>query len=135
MKKFILVFACVFAAQFSIAQQDEAFKKDVLKLMEVSGSNAAMDVAKNQILKMIPATKQDAFLVEFNASLPALYDKIAAVYMEVYTKQDVKDMLTFYGTPLGKKMAANAGVITEKSQAAGAEWGQSLQPLLMKYME
>jgi len=135
MKKLILVFACMLVAQLSVAQQDEAFKKDVMKLMEVSGSNAAMDVAKNQILKLIPAAKQDAFLVEFNASLPALYEKVAVVYMEVYTKQDVKDMLAFYQTPIGKKMSSNAGIITEKSQAAGAEWGQSLQPLLMKYME
>lgn len=135
MRKIILVLACMFAAQISLAQQDEAFKKDVLKLMEISGSNAAMDVAKEQILKMIPAAKQDAFLVEFNASLPALYDKVAEVYMQEYTKQDVKDMIAFYGTPIGKKMASKAGAITAKSQTAGAEWGQSLQPILMKYME
>jgi len=135
MRKIILVLVCVFTAQFSIAQQDEAFKKDVMKMMEISGSNAAMEVAKTQILKMIPEAKQAAFLVEFNASLPALYEKIATVYMAEYTKQDIKDMIAFYQTPLGKKMASKAGPIAEKSQAAGAEWGQSLQPLLMKYME
>jgi uncharacterized protein len=134
MKKIILVFACMLVAQFSIAQ-DATLKKDVLKLMEISGSNAAMNVAKNQILKMIPVNKQDAFLVEFNATLPALYDKIAVVYMEVYSKQDIADMIKFYETPIGKKMASKAGEITEKSQAAGAEWGASLQPMLMKYME
>ena len=133
MKKILLVVACVLAAQFSMAQ-DEAFKKDVMKLLEINGSGASMDVAKTQILKMIPAAKQDAFLIEFNASLPSFYEKIANVYMEVYTKQDVKDMIAFYESPVGKKMAAKAGEVTEKSQAAGAEWGQSLQPMMMKYM-
>jgi len=134
MRKIFFVLACVLITQISSAQ-DDAFKKDVLRLMEISGSNAAMDIAKNQILNMIPAAKQSAFLVEFNATLPSLYDKIAAVYMEVYTKQDVAEMIKFYETPIGKKMASKAGVITEKSQAAGAEWGASLQPMLMKYME
>ncbi|CAM3351662.1 DUF2059 domain-containing protein [Flavobacterium longum] len=133
MKKILLVVACVLAAQLSMAQ-DEAFKKDVMKLLEINGSGASMDVAKTQILKMIPAAKQDAFLIEFNASLPSFYEKIAKVYMEVYTKQDVKDMIAFYESPVGKKMAAKAGEVTEKSQAAGAEWGQSLQPMMMKYM-
>lgn len=133
MKRILLVVACVFAAQLSMAQ-DAAFKKDVMKLLEINGSGASMDVAKNQILKMIPAAKQDAFLIEFNASLPSFYEKIANVYMEVYTKQDVKEMIAFYESPVGKKMAAKAGEVTEKSQAAGAEWGQSLQPMMMKYM-
>lgn len=133
MKKILLVVACVFAAQLSMAQ-DAAFKKDVMKLLEINGSGASMDVAKTQILKMIPAAKQDAFLIEFNASLPSFYEKIANVYMEVYTKQDVKDMIAFYESPVGKKMAAKAGEVTEKSQAAGTEWGQSLQPMMMKYM-
>lgn len=136
MKKIILVLACLLAAQFSIAQaKDEAFKKDVMKMLEISGSNAQVDVAKKQIIKMIPADKQDAFLVEFNASLPALYDKLVAVYMETYTREDVQAMIKFYESPVGKKMGAKAGEIAEKSQAAGAEWGAALQPMLMKYME
>jgi hypothetical protein len=135
MKKIILVLACMLAAQFTIAQaKDEAFKKDVLKMLEISGSNAQVNVAKNQIIKMIPAEKQDAFLVEFNASLPGLYDKLADVYMETYTKEDIRAMIKFYESPVGKKMGAKAGEIAEKSQAAGAEWGAALQPMLMKYM-
>lgn len=133
MKRIIFLFALVLTAQISMAQ-DEAFKKDVMKLMEISGSNAQVDVAKNQILKMIPLEKQDAFIVEFNASLPALMDKIANIYMEIYTKEDVKGMIKFYESPVGKKMSSKAGELAEKSQAAGQEWGASLQPMLMKYM-
>lgn len=134
MKKIILVFVCMLAAQLTMAQ-DEAFKKDVMKLLEISGSSAQMDVAKNQVIKMIPPEKQAAFIVEFNSTIPTFYEKLAKVYMEVYTQQDVKDMIKFYESPVGKKMAAKAGELTEKSQAAGQEWGATLQPMLMKYMQ
>ena len=134
MKKILLalVFAC--ATQVTFAQ-DDAFKKDVLKVIELSGSAAQMKVAKEQILKMIPADKQAAFLVEFEASLPGLYDKLAKVYMDAYTKEDIKAMLAFYDSPVGKKITAKSDEITSKSQAAAQEWGQSLQPMMMKYMQ
>lgn len=134
MKKLLLTFALVITANVAMAQ-DEAFKKDVLKVIEMSGSTAQMKLAKDQILKMIPADKQAAFQIEFDASLPALYDKLVKVYAETYTKEDIKAMIAFYETPVGKKMGEKAGEIAEKSQAAGMEWGQSLQGMMMKYMQ
>jgi hypothetical protein len=92
-------------------------------------------MAKNQILKAIPAEKQAAFLIEFDAAMPALYDKLAAIYMETYTKDDVKQMIAFYESPVGKKITAKAGEIAEKSMVAGQEWGQGLQAMMMKYMQ
>lgn len=122
------------ATQFGFAQ-DDAYKKDVMKVIELNGSAAQMKMAKDQILKMIPAEKQAAFLVEFDASLPSLYDKLVKVYNEVYTKEDIKAILAFYETPIGKKMTAKSGEIAEKSQAAGQEWGMGLQAMMMKYMQ
>jgi hypothetical protein len=137
MKKLFMTIALVGVAQFAMAQApvDEAFKKDVLKVVEMSGSAAQINVAKKQVLAMVPAEKQAAFLVEFEASLPALYDKIAEVYMSTYTKQDIKDMIAFYNSPVGKKINEKAAEIAEKSQEAGKSWGQSLQAILMKYVQ
>ena len=134
MKKALFVIAFALVAQFGFAQ-DDAYKKDVMKVIELSGSAAQMKMAKDQILKMVPAEKQAAFLVEFDASMPALYDKLVKVYTEVYTKEDIKAMLAFYETPVGKKMTAKAGELAEKSQAAGQEWGMGLQAMMMKYMQ
>ncbi len=134
MKKALFVIAFAMATQFGFAQ-DDAYKKDVMKVIELNGSAAQMKMAKDQILKMIPAEKQAAFLVEFDASLPSLYDKLVKVYNEVYTKDDIKAILAFYETPIGKKMTAKSGEIAEKSQAAGQEWGMGLQAMMMKYMQ
>ena len=134
MKKLIVTFALVLVAQVGFSQED-AFKKDVLKVIEMSGSTNAMKSAKNQILKMVPQDKQAAFILEFDATMPSLYDKMAVIYMETYTKEDIKSMLAFYESPVGKKINEKAGDIMEKTQAAGKEWGEELQGMMMKYMQ
>lgn len=135
MKRLIVFLSVIAFTQFASAQTtDTALKKQVLELIQKTGATAQVDVAKRQILAMVPKEKQAAFLVEFDASLPALYDKIADVYLEVYTKEDIQAMNTFYDSPVGKKINANAGVVAEKSQGAAAGWAQSLQSLVMKYM-
>ena len=107
-----------------------------MKLIEKSGANGSMDTAKKQILDMISVENKEAFIKEFDATLPKLYDKIAVVYMEIYTEQDIKDLLKFYETPIGKKMSANVGPIMEKSMAIGTQWGQDeLQSIIQKYMK
>ena len=134
MKKLIVTFALVLVAQVGFSQ-DDAFKKDVLKVIEMSGSTNAMKAAKDQILKMVPKEKQAAFILEFDATMPALYDKIAVIYMETYTKEDIKAMLAYYESPVGKKINEKAGVLMEKTQTAGKEWGEELQGMMMKYMQ
>lgn len=134
MKNILLIFAFVLTAQFATAQ-DEAFKKDVLRVIEASGSAAQMKMAKAQILQMVPAEKQAAFLVEFDASLPSFYEKLVKVYTDTYTKEDIKAMLAFYDSPVGKKITSKSDELTAASTTAAQEWGQGLQAMMMKYMQ
>ena len=134
MKKIILALAFVLTTQF-VAAQDAAFKADVMKVIKSSGATAQMDVAKKQIMAMVPEAKHAEFSKDFDASMPALYDKLAAIYMKEYTHAEVKEMIKFYESPVGKKIAEKAGILFEQSMLAGQEWGAGLQELMMKYME
>lgn len=133
MKKLICTVAFVLVSQLGVAQ--DAFKADALKLIENSGAAGPMKSAKEQVMAAIPESKKPQFSTEFDATLPSLYDKMAKVYMEVYTHQDIKDMLKFYESPIGKKMAQKSGELVTKSMAAGQEWGMELQGVMMKYMQ
>jgi len=134
MKKIILALAFVLTTQF-VAAQDAAFKADVMKVIKMSGATAQMDSAKKQIMAMVPEAKQAEFSKDFEATMPAFYDKVAAIYMKEYTHADVKEMIKFYESPVGKKIAEKAGILFEQSMLAGQEWGAGLQELMMKYME
>lgn len=139
MKKLFAVAAFALVSQVGFAQQqvDEAFKKDVLKVIDRADSSSMgpMKKAKEQILKMIPSDKQAAFIVEFDASLASLHDKMVGLYMETYTKEDVKAMLAYYESPIGKKIQEKAGELSEKSMEVVTEWSKELQPIMMKYMQ
>jgi hypothetical protein len=134
MKKVFLFIAFVLIAQICIAQEAE-FKENVLKLISISGADAQMKVVKPQILNMIPEEKKENFSKEFDASLPSMYDKIAKVYMEIYTPDDVKGMIAFFESPVGRKMNGKAGELVQKSLQAGQEWGQELQVIMEKYKD
>ncbi|HEU0136020.1 MAG TPA: DUF2059 domain-containing protein [Flavobacterium sp.] len=134
MKKLILTLVLVLASQF-VSAQDEAYKKDVLRVIEASGAVAPMKMAKTQIMQMIPAEKQAAFAVEFEATMPPVYEKLVKIYSETYTKEDIKAMLVFYDSPVGKKISSKSDALTTASGAAMQEWGQGLQAMMMKYMQ
>ena len=140
MKKLFIAVAFMFVAQLSMAQTatkaaDPAFKKEVLRLLELSGANAQYEALINPIIKSAPAEKQADFKKEIMESLKGLSDKIADIYMQEFTPEDVKTMIKYYESPVGKKQASKAGVLAEKGQAAGMEWGQGLQGIMQKYME
>lgn len=134
MKKVFFTLLFVGAAQF-VSAQDDAFKKDVLKVIQMSGSDAQMKLAKDQIIKMIPQDKQAEFLKDFESTMPSLYEKLATVYMGIYTKEDVKSMLAFYESPVGKKITSKSAELSEKSMAVAMEWSTDLQGIMMKYMQ
>ncbi|REG98096.1 DUF2059 domain-containing protein [Flavobacterium aquicola] len=132
MKKTLLIFALVLTAQF-VTAQDAAFKAEVLKFITISGGDAQIKTVKNQVVKMIAADKQSEFLKDFDATLPSLYDKLAKVYMEVYSPADIKAMIAFYESPIGLKMQSKSVELSEKSLIAGQEWGQEFAAIMLKY--
>ncbi len=133
MKKIILTFAFFVAANFAIAQ--DAFKTDVVKVIEMSGANTSMDAVKKQVLGMIPESKHAEFLKEFDVVISSINDEQVKNFMEVYTHDDIKEMIKFYSTPTGKKIKEKAGVLAEKNMAMQQTIGMQLQGIMMKYMQ
>lgn len=134
MKKIIITVAFMLVAQLGMAQ-DEAYKKDIMKVVENSATVNQIKALKSQILKQIPEDKKAAFTIDFDATFPTLYDKLSKVYMEIYTKEDVKALVAFYDTPIGKKMIEKEPGLNEKAQESLKEWGEGLQSTMMKYMQ
>jgi uncharacterized protein len=134
MKKllFTVVFALVYQLGFA---QDKASKEEVAAVIEKSGASGQMNSAKKQVLSMIPKDKQAAFVVEFDLLLKKVNDATVEIYMKEYSKEDIKAMLDFYNSPVGKKMADKAEIIATKSQESMASLQGEIQALLMKYAQ
>jgi len=133
MKKLVLSLAFVCVAQFGMAQ--DSYKSDVIEIIKLSGATASITVIVDQVLPMIPVENQADFKKEYEASLPSLYEKMVPVYQKYYTHEEIKEMLKFYKSPLGKKIAENAGNLTSDGMQVGQDWGMELQAIMMKYIQ
>jgi hypothetical protein len=118
--------------QFGFAQ-DKASKEEVAAVIEKSGASGQINSVKKQVLSMIPLEKQAAFVVEFDILMKKVNDAMVEIYMQEYSKEDIKAMLAFYNSPVGKKMAEKAEIIASKSQESMVGLQGEIQALLMKY--
>jgi hypothetical protein len=87
------------------------------------------------VLGMIPESKQAEFLKEFDVVMNSINDEQVKNFMEVYSHDDIKEMIKFYGTPTGIKIKEKAGVLAEKNMAMQQTIGMQLQGIVMKYMQ
>ncbi|MEC4114380.1 DUF2059 domain-containing protein [Myroides pelagicus] len=132
MKKILLAFVLCFMTQMSFAQD---FKSDTKKYMDMSGQFKIFEKLTSQLEENVPQEKKAEFNKELQSSLNLLMDKMAEMYMTEFTHQDIKELIKFYESPLGKKLSSKSGVLMEKGEKVGQEWAMGLQGLMMKYMQ
>lgn len=136
----LFVFAGVCVAQESDSSAtpiDPAFREDVLKLLDMIGTKALI---KQSLDAMIPVLKQmapntpDEYWTRFvmNINYDEVYDMYIPIYAKYYTHEDIKGLIEFYNTPLGRKMAAVTPKVAKESMEAGMEWGEKLGMQVMQ---
>lgn len=133
MKKTVLTFALLLITTIGFSQ--DAFKKDVVKFLEVSGASNGFKMITKDLSANIPETKKIEFQKELDASIKDLMGKMAEMYMTEFTHEDVKELLKFYDSPVGKKLTDKTSILYTKGQTVGQEWGMGLQTMMMKYMQ
>lgn len=133
MKKTVLTFALLLITSIGFSQ--DAFKKDVINYLEVSGQANTFKMITKDLVNNIPEAKQAEFKKELDASISDLMSKMADMYMTEFTHEDIKSLLKFYESPAGKKLTDKTEVLYTKGQTVGQEWGMGLQTMMMKYMQ
>jgi hypothetical protein len=126
---------------FSAFSQSTAKDEKIKKLLELTGS------AKlgNQILKSLIASYQKAqpninqeywteFEKKFNTE-ELLINLIIPIYEKYYTEEDIDQLISFYNTPIGKKMIATAPLIMQESMTVGQNWGMQIAEKIAKELK
>ena len=134
MKKLFITTTLLLSVMFASAQSAD-FKNDVLTYIKVSGTSANFGAFLEPVMEQMPEDKRADFKKEFEATLPSLYDKMADVYMKHFTHDDVKKMIEFYNSPVGKKIQEKTPLLIKEQGPATQEWQMQLQGLLMKYLQ
>jgi hypothetical protein len=91
-----------------------------------------VEQAKNVFLQTNPMLQKDLNEVAANlrktmsARATELKTEVAKVYASRFTEQELKDLLAFYKSPLGKKMLAEETVVIENTLRMAQDWANRL---------
>ena len=132
MKKILLV--CLFMVAVATKAQDNAdFKSETVEFLKITGAGAAFENAIAQIGAGVSEENQDAYTQEANGTLVGLYDKMAELYMAEFTQDEIRELVAFYNTDLGKKLAEKQVGLSQKAMIFGQSWGMEVSAIAQKY--
>ncbi|MDO5978822.1 DUF2059 domain-containing protein [Flavivirga spongiicola] len=134
MKKVLLV--CLFAIAITFktqAQENTEFEKETVEFIKLTGAGAAFENAIAQIGSGVSEANKEAYTKEAKGTLEALYVKMAELYMAEFTQNEIKKLVAFYNTDLGKKLAEKQLGLTQKAMMFGQSWGMEVQGIAQKY--
>lgn len=139
MKKAFLSFLFLTVITTTFAQSTDK-KADIKTLLEITGSGK---IGKQVIKQMIAGFQQNyssiekKFFEDFEKEIneDELVNLVIPVYDKYYTHDDIKQLIAFYHSPLGKKQISIMPSITSDSYAAGQQWGRSIAEKILTRMK
>jgi hypothetical protein len=123
----------------------EAKRADIKALLEVTGSlRVGQQMSELMVGQMTETLKQarpdieprlyDVLRDEVNAvleeSIPAFVELMIPVYHRHFSHREIRELLAFYGTDLGRKTIAVMPLLLQESMQLGQRWGRSLAPVV-----
>lgn len=126
-----------------IASAQEAAKadmKDILRLMDLSGSTGMGSQMMDQMLgsfqqnmPTVPQKFWDDFRTEVDAN--EIVELIAPVYAKHFNASDVAALIKFYESPVGRKLMKSQPAILQESMAIGQQYSQDVATKLMQKLK
>lgn len=110
---------------------DPAFEADIRKLLEMTGSAALGQQVMDQMLSSFQTSMpgmDPTFWADLKKEMDAneLVELIVPIYARHLTHDDVKQLIGFYDSPVGRKLISTQPAITAESMQVGQQWGQEV---------
>lgn len=132
MKKILLV--CMLMLTITVKAQDHTeFKNVTVEFIKLTGAGAAFEKAIEMIGSGVTEANKEVYTEEAKGTLDTLYAKMAELYMAEFTQDEIKELIAFYNTDLGKKLAEKQLDLTQKAMKYGQSWGMEVQNIAQKY--
>lgn len=128
MKKIIIILNFFI---FALSVHSQSKEDDIRKLLEISGSEKlgiqvieAMVEQMKKLLPDIPNNYWNLLKNEFNGK--EFVELIVPLYDYHFTHNEIKDIISFYNTPTGKKLVNRLPILTEESMDIGRKYGEEI---------
>ena len=149
MKKSLLSVAlCVMTLLIGISPvsaqgQNKEYQETLHKMLLLSGGLATVDTMVPQIIGMMKQQSPSVSEATWNAVMEKakqfFSDNLVKVYVPIYqkhlTSDDLKKIVAFYESPVGKKLGAVTPAITMEGMTAGQQLGMELVTLIQRELD
>ncbi len=127
----------------AIFAQADGFEADLSRMLELNGSAKTYDVVFDQVILQMktamPAVNDSVWpklkSEVLNKQIDVLNQKLVPIYRKHFTHDDIKALIAFYQTPIGKKMAEKTPLISRESMMIGQQWGMQLGQAIQNYLK
>ena len=117
--------------------QNLAAARELVAAMHATDQFKAMLPTIFQALKPVFVQDRPDVEKDYNAIMPIIItsamkrvnefaDRLAVIYANNFSVDELRDLIAFYQTPTGQKLVARQPVIARDSMAAGQQFGQTL---------
>ena len=139
--KLVILLAFVFVGFGAFAQTDP-FEADILKMQQINGSQGTTDAMFGQIVAQLKASKPEVTEAKWAALKKDVFDvevndlkkMLIPVYKKLFTPEEVKAIVAFYESPVGKKLAEQSPQIATESMQVTQQWGMGLFGKIQAYL-
>ena len=133
MRKLVAIFIFLMITVTISAQENPEFKNQTIEFLKLTGTGAAFENAIGQIGATVPELDRVAYTEEANTTLDGLYSKMADLYMKEFTPDEIKELVAFYNTDLGKKVSSKQMALSQQAMMLGQAWGGEIQQIAQKH--
>jgi hypothetical protein len=139
MKKTLVILLIAVVASVSVNAQSKTYSATLKKYLEASGSMSAFKSAVSSMMSnfksmnnSVPEEVWTELEKEFQStSLDDLVSMLTPVYERHMTEGDLNEVIKFYNSPAGKRLAEKTPAIMNESMEAGQTWGQAVGERVM----
>ena len=119
--------------------EEQALDRDIVRMLELSGS---LQVAETMLDQMVGNFKNagiapEEFWNEFRSRLdPRDFVAICVpIYRSRFSREELAELIAFWETPTGQKLARLSPEITIEAMEAGRSWGEQVGARAMHALE
>jgi hypothetical protein len=141
--RILFCLAVLLVASFAVKAQTEATDADIIKMQQLNGTAGSIEAMYPQILAQLKTMKPGVSDEKWAAAKKEVFDvevaelnkQLIPIYKKHFTQEDVKAIIAFYETPIGKKLAEQTPQITLESMQISQTWGMGLFSKIQAYLD
>lgn len=127
-----LCVACLCCNARPASAQDDAYRKTVARMLELSNALSATQMVMDQLLPALrqavpdaPPEYWDRMAAKWNQKVVEgrIIDLYVPIYKKYFTLKDLKRVVAFYETPVGRKLSAALPDMMAEGMQAGQQLG------------